>query len=126
MAHKNRIEDRSFCEKSMEVMVNIIKLSSLSLATLSLGEEHNKSGPASAIIRTFSNSSNSQLSKSKKSQAPSSESKMQTYLMERDAGDPTLSSSKIIDRRNQENHIKNDDGSFDDYIERFHKRNNQE
>ncbi|KAL7110250.1 hypothetical protein ACP275_05G012900 [Erythranthe tilingii] len=124
MAHKNRIKDRSFCEKSMEVMVNIIKLSSLSLANLSLVEEHNTSGPTAPTFS--SNLSNSQLSKSKKSQAPSSESKMQTYLMERDAGDPTLSSSKIIDRRNQENHIKNDDGSFDDYIERFHKRNNQE
>ncbi|KAG8366239.1 hypothetical protein BUALT_Bualt17G0055800 [Buddleja alternifolia] len=112
MTQKNmRIQKKSLCEKSMQLMVNIIKISSLSLATMNLGDnEHNPNSPLLKLtndpIEPFSSNSQKRSSQAK--------SKVQTYLKEQD--DHSRSFEGIVD----------DDGNFSDYIKKFHKRNQNE
>ncbi|KAK4429916.1 hypothetical protein Salat_1292300 [Sesamum alatum] len=82
---------------------------------MSLGDKHAKNGPVDGLvpIDPFTSFS-SNLSRSKKSQALLSKS----YVMEQGAGDDVIFGAEDDDR-------VVDDGSFSDYITRFHKRNLQ-
>ncbi|KAI3467437.1 hypothetical protein Pfo_024100 [Paulownia fortunei] len=120
MIQKNRQgKKKSLCEKSMQLMVNIIKFSSFSLATMNLGDNQDANRPVRLIpIEPFTSfPSNSQLSKRKRSQAPLSK----FYLMEQNAGDQSIPSSPSVIFGTKDDSI--DDGSFSDYIKRFHRRN---
>lgn len=112
MTHKKMQKSKSLCEKSMDLVVNIIKLSSLSLVAINMGEKHDTNRPfISTPIDPFSSSARTRGYK-----AQASKSKMQTYLMEEDAGVTSHSLSTMI----YGDHI--DDATFSDYINRFHKR----
>ncbi|OIS97654.1 hypothetical protein A4A49_04339 [Nicotiana attenuata] len=119
MTQKNRIQEKkSLCEKSMEIVVNIITLSSFSLAAINLGgtsNKHHKSSHNSSI--NVSKVSPFQLQKgnnNNKSQVPTTKSRF--YVKEHDQGEK---SSRLI----HENTEQDQDGNFSDYIKKFHKRN---
>ncbi|KAL8532576.1 hypothetical protein ACS0TY_008965 [Phlomoides rotata] len=110
-------KSKSLCERSMELVMNIIKLSSCSLPAQNLSEQNPRFVPTR--VDPFSGSSNSRFIKSKKSQAhEASKSKMQIYFMEEDAG--VTSHSSVYKNR------IDDDETFSDYITRFHRRNRNE
>ncbi|KAH6763174.1 hypothetical protein C2S52_020607 [Perilla frutescens var. hirtella] len=103
----------------MELVVNFIKLSSTSLAALIMWENRDHTNRA-AVADRFSNYSNSNFIKSRRSQAEASEPKTKTYVIEHDAGLTGYSSAIII----SEDHAA--DNVFSDYIYRFHRRNQDE
>ncbi|PIN24924.1 hypothetical protein CDL12_02312 [Handroanthus impetiginosus] len=117
MPHKDIDKNKSLCEKSMEVMVNIIKLSSFSLATLNLCDSNRPTTPTPN--KPLTSLSNSEFSESKRSQSQVNKSKMLTYLKEQDAGGPIHSSSTTAYG-----------GDIDDqtaaFIERFHNKKQHE
>ncbi|KAL2543101.1 Uncharacterized protein Adt_04079 [Abeliophyllum distichum] len=105
MTHKNSRKEQSLCEKSMELMVNIIRLLSFSLARINLADRshvnflNGSSSTSAAAVDAGSGGS-------KTSQAMESNSKLQTYLMEE------LDEGEV-------------DG-FSNYIRNFHPRNQNE
>ncbi|KDP31170.1 hypothetical protein JCGZ_11546 [Jatropha curcas] len=120
MSGKVRGND-SLCEKSMKVVVNIIKLSSFSLAKMSLGE----TGP-SVVTKNLPSVTGSikdakepllpELPGSRKSQQVRSRSKPVSFVMQPDEGN---GSSYVI----HEDSII--DGKASDYIRKFHEKNNR-
>lgn len=121
MVEKKRQAMESVCEKSMQLMVNIIKLSSFSLATMNLREKHKTNDRIKSFTGFFS--SNSETSKSKRSEAPLSKSD----LMEEDAAGDRRDFSKYIERFHMK--TKNDEVNTDRkagaYIKKFHHKNSR-
>lgn len=93
-------EKKSACEKSMELVVNIIRISAFSLAAMNLGDK--RSGGERLPLKP---STNSQVRKSNKSPKLT-----ESYFKEDDAA----------------NLGTTDEGNFSDYIARFHERNRSE
>lgn len=117
-------EKKSLCEKSMQIVVNIITLSSFSLASINLGGTTNKHHKISqSSTNNVSKISSSQLEKGnyKKSQVPKTKSTFYTFVKEHDQGDESKKSSSCLVHQNNIDHDQ--DGIFSDYIKKFHKRN---
>lgn len=117
MTQKSKVQEKkSLCEKSMEIVVNIITLSSFSLAAINLGGTNNKNHKSSHSSINVSKVSSFQLQKgnNKKSQVPTTKSRF--YVKERDQGEK---SSRLV----HENTEQDQDENFSDYINKFHKRN---
>ncbi|KAI7994034.1 hypothetical protein LOK49_LG11G01369 [Camellia lanceoleosa] len=123
----NNHKNKSLCEKSMQMVVNFIKLSSISLASLSLGTtsvghtlpDQNRSGrkgivPPKNVLKV----SQIQGSQTQKSQEPESDSMSYSYLM-----DPSENkgSSDMVSEVNDST-----DNRFSDYIQRFHDKNRRD
>lgn len=110
MTQKSKVQEKkSLCEKSMEIVVNIITLSSFSLAAINLGGTNNKNHKSSHSSINVSKVSSFQLQKenNKKSQVPTTKSRFYVH----DQGEK---SSRLV---------HDQDGNFSDYINKFHKRN---
>ncbi|CAL5431208.1 unnamed protein product [Camellia sinensis] len=123
----NNHKNKSLCEKSMQILVNFIKLSSIYLASLSLGTttvghtlpDQNRPGqkgivPAKNVLKV----SQIQGSQTQKSQEPESDSMSYSYLM-----DPSENkgSSHMVSEVNDYT-----DNRFSDYIQRFHDKNRRD
>ncbi|KAG5604264.1 hypothetical protein H5410_025756 [Solanum commersonii] len=108
----------------MQIVINIITLSSFSLASINFGgttNKHQKNSQSST--NNISNISSFQLEKGnyKKSQIPKTKSNFYTFVKEHDQGESKKSSSCLVHQNNIIDHDQ--DGIFSDYIKKFHKRN---
>ncbi|MCD9637665.1 hypothetical protein HAX54_021072 [Datura stramonium] len=111
----------------MQIVVNIITLSSFSLAAINLGgttNKHQKNSQSSINNNVSKIPSSHKLEKGnyKKSQVPRTKTNFYTFVKElhADQGESKKSSSCLV----HENNIDHDqDGIFSDYIKKFHKRN---
>ncbi|CAK9165170.1 unnamed protein product [Ilex paraguariensis] len=121
MTRKARNRKKSLCEKSMQVVVNIIKLSSFYVAGLNLGSNGGVPEGNIAVLNAPVQPSNalpsSQQSRSQRLQETELGSKSFTYLTGSDEGER---SSYMVCGTN------NNDSRFSDYIKRFHDRNMNE
>ncbi|KAF3640245.1 hypothetical protein FXO38_22214 [Capsicum annuum] len=107
----------------MQIVMNIITLSSFSLATINLGGTTNKHQKISrSSTNNNSKISSFQLEKGnyKKSQVPRTKSNSYTFVKEHDQGESKKSSSCLVHQNNVDH---DQDGNFSDYIKKFHKRN---
>ncbi|GAA0169905.1 hypothetical protein LIER_40848 [Lithospermum erythrorhizon] len=111
----------SLCEKSMEIVLNLIKVSSFSLATMNLGPNSAVHGKNKVVSKTplISNPNEFDGGGGRRRLKGPETSKSATYLLKQDEGDKSsykvLESSKNID-----------DGYCSDYIKKVHKRNGKE
>ena len=113
--------NKSLCEKSMKMVTNIVKLSSFSIAKVTLGTSEPYS-PVTKKLVSFSGSvkvSNGpplpQFSGSQRAKEPESRSNPISYLIEPVEGN--MSSSYVI---REETSV---DGKASDYIRRIHAKN---
>ncbi|KAL5722431.1 hypothetical protein ACHQM5_005954 [Ranunculus cassubicifolius] len=112
MANKNkRSNQKSLCEKSMKIVVNILKISSLSLATMSLGSPSGNGKLKSEVTEITFVTKNSGQSRLKE---PENSLKTSSYLLN---PDQEKASSYVIHNE------MNVDGKASDYIQRFHAKN---
>lgn len=121
MIDRRRQEKESVCEKSMQLMLNIIKLSSFSLATMNLREKHKAKDGTKSFTSFFS--SDSETSKSKRSEAPLSKS----YLMEEAAAGDHFSDyiKRFHKKTKNDEEVNNTDGKAGAYIKKFHQKNSR-
>ncbi|KAF8037203.1 hypothetical protein BT93_B0189 [Corymbia citriodora subsp. variegata] len=115
----NKRSNDSLCERSMKMVTNILRLSSLSIASMSLGTTSRPD-----LARSHSSAKDSsmmaeelavwQFPGTRRSQEPLSRSKPISYLVELEDG--TESAHVLRDDMNV-------DGMASDYIERVHKKN---
>lgn len=127
MTQKNKVQEKkSFCEKTMQIVINIITLSSFSLASINLGSTTNKHQKNSqSSTNNISTISSFQLEKGnnyKKSQIPKTKSNSYTFVKEHGQEESKKSSSCLVHQNNIIDHDYQD-GIFSDYIKKFHKRN---
>ncbi|CAK7322921.1 unnamed protein product [Dovyalis caffra] len=119
MSSKHR-SNNSLCEKSMKMVVNIIKLSSFSIAKMSLGTPSppvvTKSlVPGTGSVMVVNEPLLSQIPGSQRSQEPQGSSKPISFVMQPDEGN---GSSHVI---HKENSVI--DGRASDYIRKVHEKN---
>ncbi|CAN1836222.1 hypothetical protein LINPERHAP1_LOCUS34696 [Linum perenne] len=124
MGGKDR-SNNSLCEKSMKVVVNIIRLSSFSIAKMSLGTAGSGSG-SPVLKRNLAPMTNSavatkepllpQIPGSRRSQEPQTRSNHKSFLMEPGKGNG--SSSCMV---HEESSVI--DGKASDYIRKVHEKN---
>ncbi|OAY30957.1 hypothetical protein MANES_14G072000v8 [Manihot esculenta] len=119
MSRKVRSND-SLCEKSMKMVVSIIKLSSFSIAKMSLGATEpavvtKKLAPVTGSVMDANGPLLPQIPRSHKSQQVRSRSKPFSFVMQPDEGN---SSAYTI---HEENSVI--DGMASDYIRKFHEKN---
>ncbi|KAM3307833.1 hypothetical protein P3S67_009577 [Capsicum chacoense] len=115
MKNKSRSSDDSLCEKSMKMVTNVIRLSSFSIARMSLGIA-TQPAPAGKIPATFIRGSpTAQFPESLRSQETVNVKKPIAYLI-----DPTESGKSSSLYAVNEKCI---DGRASDYIRRVHEKN---
>ncbi|TMW84931.1 hypothetical protein EJD97_024112 [Solanum chilense] len=113
MKNKSR-SNNSLCEKSMKMVTNVIRLSSFSIARMSLGIATEPS-PGGKIPATFiKDSPTAQFPESLRSQEPVNVKKPLAYLIE-----PTENGKSSLYAVND----KCVDGRASDYIRRVHEKN---
>lgn len=117
MNNKSR-SNNSLCEKSMKMVTNVIRLSSFSIARMSLGIATQPAPvgkvPASYPATFIKGSPTAQFPESLRSQEPVNVKKPIAYLIERTEGGK--SSLNAINE-------KSVDGRASDYIRRVHEKN---
>ncbi|XP_030458013.2 uncharacterized protein LOC115678733 isoform X2 [Syzygium oleosum] len=117
MNYKKRSSD-SLCERSMKMVTNVLRLSSLSIASMSLGTTGRSVSAQSHSAKDSSMMADEpvvpQFAGSRRSQEPQSWSKPVSYLVELEDG---IESAYVF------RDDKNVDGMASDYIERVHKKN---
>lgn len=102
----------SLCERSMKMVVSVIKLSSFSIAKMSLGVgTAGRRAPFRILLPTESKSSDSTKHRNFWSQEPRVSSKPVSYLIE---PDERTGSSYVV---------QDVDGKASNYIDRVHKKN---
>ncbi|CAN0900726.1 hypothetical protein LINGRAHAP2_LOCUS21006 [Linum grandiflorum] len=126
MGSKDVRSSNSLCEKSMKMVVNIIRLSSFSIAKMSLGTAASGSG-SPVVNRNLAPMTNSvvaakepllpQIPGSQRSQEPQTRSKHKSFLME-PARKGKGSSSCMV---HEESSVI--DGMAADYIRKVHEKN---
>ncbi|KAI5569114.1 hypothetical protein BDE02_12G056800 [Populus trichocarpa] len=122
MSSKNR-SNNSLCEKSMKVAVNIIKLSSFSIAKMSLGTHGppvvTKSHiPMTGSVMVANEPLLSQIPGSRRSQESQGSSKPISFVMQPDEGN---GSTRAIQKENSVI-----DGRASDYIRKVHEKNHND
>ncbi|KAJ4833167.1 hypothetical protein Tsubulata_051565 [Turnera subulata] len=121
MSSKGRNANHSLCEKSMKMVVNILKLSSFSIAKMSLGTTGHPIGtrnlaPVTGLMVPAANDPfPSPIPGSQRSQEPQSSSRPLSFVMQ--PGEEKGSSYVIHE---QNSHI---DGKASDYIRKVHAKN---
>ncbi|KAK4370862.1 hypothetical protein RND71_010337 [Anisodus tanguticus] len=115
MKNKSR-SNNSLCEKSMKMVTNVIRLSSLSIASMSLGIVTQPAAgkmPTSGSAAFIKGPSTAQFPESLRSQEPMNVKKPIAYLIE------PAESGKSLYAINE----KSVDGRASDYIRRVHEKN---
>ncbi|KAJ4712233.1 Homeobox-leucine zipper protein [Melia azedarach] len=112
--------NKSLCQKSMKMVVNIIKLSSFSIANMSLGVAGASAatknlGPVTDSVMLANEPLLPQFSGSRRSEKPQNSAKPVSYLMEPNRGDE---SSYVI--HDEKSVI---DGMASAYIQKVHQKN---
>ena len=116
MTNETSHKKKSLCKKSMMLVANIMKLSTISLASMSLGTNFKQPPidcvPATAEVPSVNASMVPEFPRSQRSQEPESDPKQYSYLIEPEKDN----SSYVICERDI-------DEKAAEYIKRIHERN---
>nr|XP_016503768.1 PREDICTED: uncharacterized protein LOC107821820 [Nicotiana tabacum] len=119
MSNKSR-SNKSLCEKSIKMVTNVIRLSSLSIARMSLGiqvQPETVKTPVTGPATFVKGSTTAQFPESLRSQEPVNIKKPIAYLIEPVKNDKSM---HVIHEKNSV------DGRASDYIRKVHEKNRHE